>query len=102
MSLINRLILKLKEFCSGGDNNAWVGGVVSEQKVIWLRTSIADFDPENPGVFGCDGYTNWNSGEPNGSPQNVQACLQVFENKKWNDHKCSTEQCSLCEADTTD
>eukprot|EP00093_Oithona_nana_P001588 01588.XXX_2719_2197_1 [CDS] Oithona nana genome sequencing. len=59
----------------------WLGGTDfrHEGKHVW-------HDKEGSRVE--DGYTNWNSGQPD-NWQGKEDCMEMLSNGKWNDQKCS-------------
>ncbi|KAL5008152.1 hypothetical protein ScPMuIL_013733 [Solemya velum] len=43
-------------------------------------------------------YTNWNAGEPNGTPQDTQDCVAlIIASGKWDDVRCNNHFRYICE-----
>ncbi|XP_067669831.1 uncharacterized protein [Haliotis asinina] len=74
----------------------FVSSLRDDIETIWIGGT--DFDTE--GTFKwSDGtpftWTNWEEGQPNNYARN-QDCIELYDNKEWNDLVCSTEYPFVC------
>ncbi|XP_053677323.1 perlucin-like [Anopheles nili] len=78
---------------AGGTGAHWLGGTDNGIEGAWIWIS------RNKPVGSLDGYTNFNSGEPNNAGSNGENCLSIDSNFVWNDLPCDLTLPYVCEYD---
>ncbi|XP_053677345.1 perlucin-like [Anopheles nili] len=71
----------------------WIGGTDNGIEGSWIWIS------RNKPVGSLDGYTNFNSGEPNNLGTSGENCLTINYNFQWNDLPCDNTIPYVCEYD---